>query len=177
MPGWHLPVAPGRAGRLQRRHNLRWPAFFTGIGNKSDSGASMPMQPLVGRARGMLCMSVRGIVLVAIGIAAAPGVRAQDVSAGWQVFQSQCSVCHSPRPGRNIVGPSLFGVVGRHSGTVPAFRYSQANRRSGLTWTPSTLDRYLTAPQRVVPGTLMTYPGLRDPKQRADLIAYLATLR
>ena len=125
----------------------------------------------------MLCMSVRGIVLAAIGVAAVSGARAQDVSAGRQVFQSQCSICHSPRPGRNIFGPSLFGVVGRHSGMIPNFTYSQANRRSGLTWTPSTLDRYLAAPQRVVPGTLMTYPGLRDPKQRADLIAYLATLR
>jgi cytochrome c len=122
-------------------------------------------------------MFVRGLVLAAIEVVAVPGVRAQDASAGRQVFQSQCGICHSPRPGRNIVGPSLFGVVGRHSGTVPTFSYSQANRRSGLTWTPGTLDRYLTAPQRVVPGTLMTYPGLRDPRQRADLIAYLATLR
>jgi cytochrome c len=125
----------------------------------------------------MLRMFVRGLVLAAIGVVAVPGARAQDASAGRQVFQSQCGICHSPRPGRNIVGPSLFGVVGRHSGTVPTFSYSQANRRSGLTWTPGTLDRYLTAPQRVVPGTLMTYPGLRDPRQRADLIAYLATLR
>jgi cytochrome c len=121
-------------------------------------------------------MSVRGLVLTAIGIAAVSGAWAQDAPAGRQVFQSQCSICHSPRPGRNIIGPSLFGVVGRHSGMIPNFSYSQANRRSGLTWTPSTLDRYLTAPQRVVPGTLMTYPGLRDTKQRADLIAYLATL-
>ncbi len=125
----------------------------------------------------MLSMSVRGLVLAAIGIAAVSGARAQDASAGRQVFQSQCSICHSPRPGRNIIGPSLFGVVGRHCGMIPNFNYSQANRRSGLTWTLSTLDRYLTAPQRVVPGTLMTYPGLRDPKQRSDLIAYLATLR
>ena len=125
----------------------------------------------------MLRISVRALLLAAVGIAALSGARAQEASAGRQVFQSQCSICHSPRPGRNIIGPSLFGVVGRHSGMIPTFSYSQANRRSGLTWTPGTLDRYLTAPQRVVPGTLMTYPGLRDPRQRADLIAYLATLR
>lgn len=90
---------------------------------------------------------------------------------------SQCSICHSPKPGRNIVGPSLFGVVGRHSGIVPNFHYSSANRASGLVWDPSTLDRYLTAPGQVVPGTLMTYPGLKDPHQRDDVIAYLSTLR
>jgi cytochrome c len=66
--------------------------------------------------------------------------------------------------------------VGRHSGQVSGFYYSEANRRSGLTWDPGTLDLYLTKPRQVVPGTLMTFPGLPDPKQRADVIAYLATL-
>ena len=64
-------------------------------------------------------------------------------------------------------------MVGRHSGSVPGFSYSQANRQSGLTWDPSTLDRYLASPPQVVPGTLMTFPGLRDPAQRADVIAFL----
>ena len=68
-------------------------------------------------------------------------------------------------------------MVGRHSGIVPGFRYSGANRRSGPTWDAATLDRCLAAPGKVVPETLMAYPGLRDPKQRADLIAYLATPR
>ena len=80
------------------------------------------------------------------------------------------------QPGRNLVGPSLFGVVGRHSGQVPGFHYSEASRGSGLTWDPATLDHYLTSPRQVVPGTLMTFPGLQDPGQRRDVIAYLATL-
>lgn len=95
---------------------------------------------------------------------------------GRRIFQSQCSICHSPQPGRNVIGPSLFAVVGRHSGRIPGFQYSAANLRSGLTWNVTTLDRYLSAPQQVVPGTLMTYPGLKDARKRADLIAYLATL-
>lgn len=66
--------------------------------------------------------------------------------------------------------------MNRHSGQVPGFDYSAANRHSGLTWTVGTLDRYLAAPRQVVPGTLMTFPGLKDPRQRADVIAYLATL-
>lgn len=100
----------------------------------------------------------------------------QNVAVGQKLFRSQCSLCHSPQPGRNIVGPSLFGVVGRHSGRVPDFHYSQANLHSGLTWDPTTLDRYLTSPQQMVPGTLMTFPGLRNAQERADVIAYLKTL-
>jgi cytochrome c len=108
-----------------------------------------------------------------LGLASGPPARAQDVHAGERVFRTQCSICHSAQPGRTVIGPSLFGVVGRHSGSVPGFQYSEANRRSGLTWDPSTLDRYLTKPQQVVPGTLMTFPGLRDPAQRSDVIAFL----
>jgi cytochrome c len=117
-----------------------------------------------------------GIVL-ALFCGLAGAAHAQDAAAGARVFRSQCSICHSPQPGRNIIGPSLFGVVGRHSGTIPDFHYSAANRASGLVWNPPTLDRYLTAPREVVPGTLMTYPGLKDDHQRSDLIAYLASLR
>jgi cytochrome c len=107
----------------------------------------------------------------------ARGAQAQNPSAGEPVFRSQCGICHSPQPRRNAIGPHLFGVVGRHSGIVPGFRSSEANRHSGLTWDVATLDRHLAAPGKVVPVTLMIYPGLKDPKQRADLIAYLATLR
>jgi cytochrome c len=120
-------------------------------------------------------MLLGGIVFaVTFGTTAKAG--AQDAATGERVFKSQCSICHSVQPGRNIIGPSLYSVVGRHSGTIPGFHYSAANRASGLVWDPGTLDRYLAAPRQVVPGTLMTYPGLKDPHQRADLIAYLATL-
>jgi cytochrome c len=117
------------------------------------------------------------LVAVSIaGTAALRNARAQDVSSGERVFSRDCSICHSPRPGQNLVGPSLFSVVNRHSGQIPGFHYSDANRNSGLTWNISTLDRYLSAPREVVPGTKMTFPGLKDPKQRADVIAYLSTL-
>jgi cytochrome c len=103
-------------------------------------------------------------------------LRAQDAAAGEKLFRMDCSICHSPQPDRNLIGPSLFNVVNRHSGQIPDFHYSDANRNSGLTWTVATLDRYLTAPRELVPGTKMTFPGLKDPRQRADVIAYLATL-
>ena len=112
-----------------------------------------------------------------VGIAISRNAQAQDVSAGERLFSRDCSICHSPKPGQNLVGPSLFSVVDRHSGQIAGFRYSDANRNSGLTWNIATLDRYLSAPREVVPGTKMTFPGLKDPKQRADVIAYLSTLR
>jgi cytochrome c len=102
--------------------------------------------------------------------------QAQDATAGKRLFTMNCSACHSPQPGQNLVGPSLFNVINRHSGQIPNFHYSQANVNSGLTWNVATLDRYLTAPRELVPGTKMTFPGLKDAKQRADVIAYLATL-
>jgi cytochrome c len=101
---------------------------------------------------------------------------AQDAAAGKAVFQSQCGVCHSVQAGRNLVGPSLFGIVGRPAGQVPGFHYSPANKSSALTWDTATLDRYLTSPGVVIPHTTMTYPGLKDAVRRAGLIAYLSTL-
>jgi hypothetical protein len=77
---------------------------------------------------------------------------------------------------RALIGPSLFGVVNRPAGHEPGFHYSEANKNSGLTWDPATLDRYLAAPRQVVPGTFMTFPGLKDPSQRAEVIAFLETL-
>ena len=121
--------------------------------------------------------SFLGTIVFALFCGLAGAAHAQDAAAGARVFRSQCSICHSPQPGRNIIGPSLFGVVGRHSGIIPDFHYSSANRASGLVWNPPTLDRYLTAPREVVPGTLMSYPGLKDEHDRSDLIAYLASLR
>jgi cytochrome c len=102
--------------------------------------------------------------------------RAQNPGTGRTVFQTQCAICHTIQPNRSLIGPSLYGVVNRQAGQITGFHYSEANRRSGLTWDPATLDRYLAAPRQVVPGTLMTFPGLKDPSQRADVIAFLATL-
>jgi cytochrome c len=118
------------------------------------------------------------VVLLAAGVvmAGAGVARAQDAAAGAAVFKTQCSICHSVAEGKNLVGPSLFGVVGRQAGQVPGFHYSPANKDSGLTWDAPTLDRYLTDPQAVVPKTIMPYAGLKDDAKRANLIAYLSTL-
>jgi cytochrome c len=115
-------------------------------------------------------------VLCAMLSGAASRVFAADPDAGEAVFKTQCGICHSPLQGKNMVGPSLFGVVGRKSGSVEGFHYSAANKAADITWTPEVLDKYLTAPREVVPGTIMTYAGLKDDAKRADLIVYLATL-
>lgn len=85
-----------------------------------------------------------------------------------------CKTCHAIEAGVNKIGPSLHGVVGRKAGTIPGFTYSTANKDSGITWTEDKLFQYLEKPQRVVPGTKMTFAGWPDdPQKRADVIAYL----
>ena len=125
-------------------------------------------------------MSVTKFALAAALAVAALGTApalAADADAGGKVFKTQCAVCHSPVAGKNMVGPSLFGIVGRQSGSAPAFKYSAANKDSGVTWDETNLDKYLPNPRAFIPGTTMTYAGLKNDAQRADLIAYLASLK
>lgn len=97
-----------------------------------------------------------------------------DAAAGEKAFVA-CKVCHAPD--KNMIGPMLNGVVGRKAGSVESYNYSAANKNSGIVWTPEKLFQYLENPQRVVPGTKMTYPGMPDPQRRADTIAYLETFK
>ncbi len=119
-------------------------------------------------------------LLVAGFLVAAPGwmlpAHAQDAEEGKKIFKSICNLCHENIRNKNRVGPSLYGVVGRHSGMIPGFAYSDANKNSGITWTEDVLFQYEEDPQKMVPGTKMTYTGLKDPQKRHDLIAYLKTL-
>jgi cytochrome c len=94
--------------------------------------------------------------------------------AGEKVF-AVCKTCHAVEAGKNMIGPSLHAIQGRAAGSVPGFTYSAANKGSGIVWNNEKLFQYLEAPQRIVPGTKMTYTGLKDPQKRADVIAYLDT--
>ncbi len=102
---------------------------------------------------------------------------AASVAAGRTQFHQHCSICHSDKPDVNKIGPSLFGVVGRHIGREPHYDYSQADRHSNITWTPAELNLYINHPQKIVPGTKMPYTGLHNAKKRKNLIAFLKTLK
>ncbi len=95
-----------------------------------------------------------------------------DAAKGEAAFAT-CKTCHAIEAGVNKIGPSLHGVVGRPAGTIAGFTYSTANKGSGITWTPEKLFQYLEGPQRIVPGTKMSFTGFPDPQKRADVIAYL----
>ena len=115
---------------------------------------------------------------VALWLLAATATVAQDKPNwrdGRKVFK-KCGACHSFKPGEHRVGPSLNRVVGRKAGTAPDFRYSESmleKGAGGLVWTDSTLNAFLAAPKKFVPTTKMTFPGLKDVKDRRDVIAYV----
>jgi cytochrome c len=93
-----------------------------------------------------------------------------DPAVGARLYQS-CMGCHSLD--ENDVGPRHRGVVGRKAGSVAGYAYSAALKRSGIVWTPAQLDRWLSGPQAMVPGAKM-YFSVANPRNRADIIAYLA---
>lgn len=97
-----------------------------------------------------------------------------DVAHGRQVFK-KCQACHSMQPGKNLLGPSLAGIIGTKAGEVANYSFSTAMKQSGITWTPEKLDAYLADPQKVVPGNKMPFPGLKTDSDRTDVIAFLAS--
>lgn len=109
--------------------------------------------------------------LLAGGVAYAAG----DASAGKDSFANLCASCHTTVAGKNGFGPSLAGVLGRKSGSVAGYAYSNAMSNAGLTWDAATVDQFLTSSTAKVPGTAMSV-AVADAKARADVIAYLETL-
>ena len=112
--------------------------------------------------------SALGMTLLLIGPARADG----DLARGEARFQD-CAACHKLEAGANSVGPSLHGIFERKAGTLSDFRYSPAIKRSGIVWTPVTLDKFIADPQAMVPANRMPYAGMANSGDRADLIAYL----
>jgi cytochrome c len=88
-----------------------------------------------------------------------------------QAIYSRCLACHALA--RDRVGPRHCGLFGRRAGSVPGFAYSKAMRNSGIVWSEETLDRFLADPLAAVPGTTMGYAGVKDARERRDLIAWL----
>ena len=116
-------------------------------------------------------------VLIAVLIAAAVplSARAQDVAAGERSFK-KCLPCHSIGEGaKNKVGPELNGIDGRHSGTAPGYSYSEANKKSGVTWDKTQFLEYIKDPRAKIPGTKMIFPGIKNEKEAENLWAYLSS--
>ena len=98
---------------------------------------------------------------------------AGDAERGAKLF-AQCMACHSTSPGEHLTGPSLAHVYGRKAASAEGFRrYSEALQKSRVVWNEATLDKWLADPEALVPGTTMTFPGIKDPGRRADLVSYL----
>jgi cytochrome c len=100
---------------------------------------------------------------------------AGNASQGEHVF-AKCAPCHA-KDKTGGLGPGLLGIVGRQAGSMPGFRYSRAMKTSNVVWDEKSLDAFIAAPQKAVPGNVMPFSGVQDQAERTDLIAYLETLK
>jgi cytochrome c len=117
------------------------------------------------------------VVFAALLSAPAFAQTAPDAARGKIVFL-ECQGCHAVTSGGPaLIGPSLAGVYGRKAASFPGYDYSAALKTSGITWTQPKLDAWLTDPSALVPGTKMAFAGIANPALRADVIAYLQTLK
>jgi cytochrome c len=117
--------------------------------------------------------AARAAAAVLVTLLLTGGAHAEgDAARGEKKFQD-CAACHRLDAGVNNIGPSLHGIFTRKAGELPDFRYSPAIKRSGIGWTPETLDKFITDPQAMVPANRMPYAGMASADDRADLIAYL----
>ena len=112
------------------------------------------------------------IAAAAALLVATPAHATGDAAKGAKVF-NKCKACHNVDKPANKVGPTLQGVLGRTAGTVEGYNYSDAMKSSGIVWSPETLDTYLKDPKAMVPGTKMTFVGLKKEDDIENLLAYL----
>jgi cytochrome c len=121
----------------------------------------------------LLCFR-RPVIAAALVLAAANTALAQDVAKGENSFH-KCMACHSIGPdAQNKLGPELNGLDGRHSGTVANFNYSDANKNSGIVWAEATFKQYIKDPKAMIPGTKMTFAGVKNDQEVNDLWAYVS---
>ena len=118
-------------------------------------------------------LTLSALVVIASS-AAASAALAQDVAAGKTSF-NKCMACHSIGEGaKNKIGPELNGIDGRHSGSVPDFSYSDANKNSGIVWSEAEFKEYIKDPRAKVPGTKMIFAGIKNEQEINDLWAYVS---
>ena len=121
-------------------------------------------------------MNYRNLLAVVFGVslfASVTSALAADLAKGAKVYK-KCKVCHSlEEGGKHKIGPNLFGIMGRESGTATGFKYSKAMKEAGITWGVSTLTYYLTKPKDFIPGNKMAFPGLKKAEQIENVIAFI----
>ena len=118
-------------------------------------------------------LTLSALVVIA-SAATVSGALAQDAAAGKTAF-NKCLPCHSIGDGaKNKVGPELNGLDGRKSGTAEGYNYSDANKNSGITWSEAVFKEYIRDPKAKVPGTKMTFAGIKNEKDVGDLWAYVS---
>jgi cytochrome c len=121
----------------------------------------------------MMMMMTRLMMAAALIAASTAAVLAQDVDKGATVFK-KCGICHKIGPAAaSLVGPELNGIDGRHSGSVPNYSYSDANKNSGIVWSEATFKEYIKDPRAKIPGTKMIFAGIKNEQEINDLWAYL----
>jgi cytochrome c len=117
--------------------------------------------------------TVAGGLAVALVLAAGSALAEGNETRGERLFNQQCKACHTlDQGGHNLVGPNLHGLFGRKAGSAD-YQYSDTMKKSGITWDEKTLVDYLKDPKGKVPGTKMTFIGLRQEQQQDDMIAFL----
>lgn len=123
-----------------------------------------------------LTTGAAGVALLLLALAGAAEASDAQPAASPPPGFVVCKGCHATQPGKTIVGPSLAGIAGRKAGSLPGFAYSEAMKQTDFRWDRANLDRWLTAPQKMVPGTKMPFTGITDPARRAAVVDYLLTL-
>jgi cytochrome c len=179
----HGTAAAGDSGRIKTMRLFTISAGKTAIVvalaaslAACGSPADQPAADASSAAPAMAAAPASDVAPASAAPASAAATPAMAAAGAKPATFAQCAACHSVEPGKNGVGPSLAGVFGKKAGQAAGYAYSDANKNSGLTWDEATLDEYLTAPMKKVPGTKMTFAGLADPAKRAEVIAYLKTL-
>ena len=119
-------------------------------------------------------MPMKKFLLAATLVSVSTGLAlAQDPAAGATTFK-KCAICHDiGETAKNKVGPELNGIDGRSSGSAPGYNYSDANKKSGITWNEATFMEYIKDPRAKIPGTKMIFPGIKNETEAKDLWAYL----
>src|SRR5947208_6133325 len=119
------------------------------------------------------CYPVAAIAMSLTALCAPTWAQSSDAERGERIYRP-CVACHSLEPNRNMPGPSLAELWNRQAGSSPSFpRYSPALKSAGIIWNDDTLDEWIKDPQHFIPGNTMTFPGIKDARQRADLLAFL----